>query len=167
MQSSDSESTTAVPEQLAKDRSSQVKDKYDEIFEIEIECWCYGLIKFPGDLTPPLVHRVIRELEPILRAAIDHSYIFDLHKTTAQIYNSTAHIVSEKEICFSLLSHLPMPYVLTEDGQYVVAQILDQAELRYQGVLERLEKRWKSHRGGHDPAITALAQRVGARHVES
>jgi len=130
----------------AQDFPLQVADKYNEIFEIEIDCWCYGFAKFPGEITPALVHRVIKELTTIFRAAIDHNYVFNLHETAQLVHESIGGVIDEKEITHAILAQFPQPFELSEDGQFIMAQIIDQAEQRYGGVLERLEKRWKSSR---------------------
>lgn len=139
-----------------------VSERYDEIFDIEIDCWCYGFIKFPGEITAPLVHRVIKELAPVLQAAIDHNFAFDILKSAHLIFKATAGVVSEKELCFSLLAQLPAPHMLTEDGQFVLAQVLDQAERSYEGVLARMEKRWRTARDGPSAAEKRLMQRVSS-----
>jgi hypothetical protein len=141
--SNPNDDTSASP---AQDFPLQVADKYNEIFEIEIDCWCYGFVKFPGEITPALVHRVIKELTGIFKAAIDHNYVFNLHETAQLIFESVGKVIDEKEITFAILAQFPQPYELSEDGQFIMAQIIDQAEQRYGGVLERLEKKWKNSR---------------------
>lgn len=123
-----------------------VNGKYDEVFKVEIDCWCYGLNKFPGEMTGALVHRVIREMQPIFRGAVDNNFVFDLLYTARLIAVAVNDILSEKEIVFSILAQLPGPHELTEDGQFVLAQIVDQAEQEYGGVLDRLERRWRGER---------------------
>ncbi len=139
-----------------------VSENYDEIFEIEIDCWCYGFIKFPGEITAPLVHRVLKELGPVLQAAIDHNFVFDVLSTAQSLFKATAGVVSEREICFSLLAQLPTPQILTEDGQFVLAQIIDRAEQAHAGVLARMEKRWKASRDAPSAEEKRLSQRVGS-----
>ncbi|RIL09535.1 MAG: hypothetical protein DCC75_06295 [Proteobacteria bacterium] len=125
-----------------------VKDKYDEIFELEIESWCYGFEKFPGELTPALVHRVVKELGGVIRGAINHNYIFDIYAVSAQIAKASKHIVEERELAYSLMVQLPSPYELDEEAQFILAQIVDKGERLCQGALERLERRWKGkHKG--------------------
>ena len=55
-----------------------VKNRFDEVFEIEIEGWCYGLQNYPGEIFPALVHAIIRELAVSYRTAIAHHYPFPL-----------------------------------------------------------------------------------------
>jgi hypothetical protein len=133
-----------------------VREEYNEIFAVEIDCWCYGFLKFPGEISAPLVHRVLKELAPVLQAAIDHNYVFDAPETARLIGNATGYVVSEKEICFSLLAQLPLPQVLTEDAQFILAQVVDKAEQVYPGVHERMEQRWRTHRKD----LPAAEQRV-------
>ena len=120
-----------------------VKSRYDEIFETEIEGWCYGFGCFTGGLSVALVHRVVKELAPAFKGAIQHNYVFDVLQTARRLGKATNHVVDEKELVFSILVNLPWPYELDEDGQFVLAQVIDQAEHEYGGVLARLEKRWR------------------------
>ncbi len=135
-----------------------VRDKYDEVFQIELECWCYGLDKFPGEMSPSLLHRVIKEMQPVFRAAVDHNYVFDLHYASTLIAAAVRNLVEEKEVTFSILAQLPPPYDLSEDAQFVLAQIIDQAEQRFGGVLERLEKRWRGLREKENSASSGTAK---------
>lgn len=117
-------------------------DQYREIFDIEIEGWCYGLQSFSGEIFPGLVHRVIKEMEPIFLEAVRRSLVFDLVQISKKFSKAAKYLVGDREIAFSILAHLPNPRVLDEDGQYVVAAIVDQAEQVYGGALARLQRRW-------------------------
>ena len=119
-----------------------VKDRYDEIFKIEIDGWCYGLTNFPGEIFPGLVHRVVKELGFCFQEAIDHHYVFDVIEVSKKFSKAAKYLIHEKEIAFSILSQLPNPTALEEDAQFVMAQIIDQAERTYGGALERLQKKW-------------------------
>lgn len=119
-----------------------VKDRYDELFEIEMEGWCYGITHFPGEISPGLIHRVIRELTDVYRGAIEHNYAFNILDVAAKMCKAAKYLIDEREITFAILAHLPNPVTLTEEGQFVLAQIVDQAEQAYGGAIERLEKKW-------------------------
>ena len=119
-----------------------MKEHIDELFSIEIDGWCYGVQNFPGEIYPGLVHAVIRELAPSFRVALDHEYAFDVLDVSKRISRAAKYLVHEKEICFSILAQLPNPSVLDENGQYTLAQIIDQAEQKHGGALSRLQKKW-------------------------
>jgi len=120
----------------------EVKDKFDEIFSIEIDGWCYGIQNYPGEIFPGLVHAVIRELRPSFRVAIDHNLVFDLLLISKKISQAAKYLIHEKEVAFSILAHLPSPNQLDEDGQFILAQIIDQVEQEYGGAIERLQRKW-------------------------
>jgi hypothetical protein len=120
----------------------KVKDRYDEVFEIEIDGWCYGITNFPGEVSSGLVHRVIRELTDVFRAAIEHNYVFNILNIADRISKAAKYLIDEREITFSILAQLPNPVTINEDQQFVLAQIIDQAEQAYGGAIERLEKKW-------------------------
>lgn len=119
-----------------------VKDRYDEVFEVEMEAWCYGLTNFPGEIFPGLIHRVIKELGPTFKEAIECHYVFDVIKTSQRFSKAAKYLISDKEVAFSILSQLPNPTQLDEDGQFVMAQVIDQVERSYGGALDRLQKKW-------------------------
>jgi hypothetical protein len=119
---------------------------YSEIFALEIDSWCFGLSRYGGELTAALVHRVVEELAPVFRSAIDHCFVFDLLGTAKKINQAASNAVDQIEITLNILSQLPCPYALDEERQFVYAQIIDQAEKEYSGVLECFEKRWQKER---------------------
>lgn len=124
----------------------KVLDRFDEIFSIEIDGWCYGIQNYPGEIFPGLVHAVVRELMPSFRAAIDHNVVFDILALSKKMCRATNFRVKEKEIAFGVLAHLPNPSELDENGQYILAQIIDQVEQAYGGALERLQRKWAQDR---------------------
>ena len=113
----------------------EVKDHYDEIFSIEMDGWCYGIQNYPGEIFPGLIHAVVRELAPSFRTAIEHNLVFDLLATAKMISRAAKYLIHEKEVCFSILAQLPNPSTLDEEGQFVLAQIIDQAETKYGGAI--------------------------------
>ena len=119
-----------------------VIDRYDEIFEVEIDGWCYGITNYPGEIFAGLVHRILKELSETFRAAVEHNVIFDILDVSLKFSRAAKYLVDEREICFSILAQLPNPSELNEDSQFVLAQIIDQAEQAYGGAVERLEKKW-------------------------
>lgn len=120
----------------------KVKDRFDEVFEIEIEGWCYGITNFPGEVSSGLVHRVIRELTDVFFAAITHNYAFNILSVAERLSRAAKFLVDEREITFSILAQLPNPIVISEEQQFILAQIVDQAEQAYGGAVERLERKW-------------------------
>ena len=118
------------------------KNRYDEIFEIEVDGWCYGLENFPGEIQPAIIFRVVGELAVSFKAAIENYVIFDLLDVSNRLARAGKYLVREKEVAFSILSQLPSPSSLDEDGQFVLAQVVDQVEQAYGGALDRLQKKW-------------------------
>jgi hypothetical protein len=124
----------------------QVIDRYDEVFEVEIEGWCYGITVYPGEIFPALIHAVVREISPAFKKAIECNVIFDILDVSMRLSRAAKYLVDEREITFSILSQLPNPATLGEDGQFVLGQIVDQVEQAYGGALERLERKWSTER---------------------
>ena len=119
-----------------------VRNRFDEVFSVEMEGWCYGIRNYPGEIFPGLIHAVIREMEPLLRSALEHNHAFDILALAKSLSESARHLVHEKEIVFSLLSHFPNPRELDEDAQYVMAQVIDAVEQVHGNALSRLQKKW-------------------------
>jgi hypothetical protein len=120
-----------------------VKDKFDEIFNIEMDGWCYGIQNYPGEIFPALIHAVVKELSLSFKNAIDNHYAFDIIDLSKRISQAAKFLIHEKEVAFSILAQLPNPSVLSEEGQYVLAQIIDQVEQSYGGAIERLQRKWQ------------------------
>ena len=121
----------------------RVLGKYDEVFQIEMEGWAYGISNYPGEIFPELVFRVMRELEGSFVAAVEHHFAFNIIETATMFSRAAKYLVHEKDITFCILSLLPPPNQFDEEGQFVLAQIVDQVEQAYGGALERLEKKWR------------------------
>ena len=120
----------------------RVKDRYDEVFAVEIDGWCYGISNFPGEISAPLVYRIVKELNTAFREAIEHHYAFDLLELSAKIARAAKYLVDEKEIAFCILAQFPEPEAFEQGAQYVLAEIVDQVERSYGGAIERLKAKW-------------------------
>lgn len=120
----------------------QVKDRFNEVFDIEMDGWCYGIEKYPGEIFPGLVHAVVRELAASFKAAMEHGYVFDIIAISRKISKAAKYLVHEKEVTFSVLAQFPHPSTLSEEAQFVMAQIIDRVEQEYGGALERLQRKW-------------------------
>ena len=121
-------------------------DGYDEIFNIEMDGWCYGIQNYPGEIFAGLLHAVVKEISPAFKLAIQHNYVFNALELSAKLSKAAKYLVHEKEIAFSIVAQLPSPLDLSEDEQFVMAQIIDQVEQAYGGVIERLERKWSFDR---------------------
>ena len=121
---------------------SENKNSYEEIFKVELDGWCYGITNYPGEIFPGLVHRVVKELGPTFVAALEHNVIFDILDISMKLSKAAKYLVDEREICFSILAQFPHPTTLKEDGQFALAQVIDQVEQAYGGALDRLNKKW-------------------------
>jgi hypothetical protein len=120
----------------------RIKNRYDEVFAVEIDGWCYGISNFPGDISAPLVYRIVKELGTAFREAIEHHYAFDILELANKISYATKYRVDEKEVVFCILAQFPEPAEFDEGGQYVLAQMVDQVERTHGGAIERLRKKW-------------------------
>jgi hypothetical protein len=119
---------------------------YEEVFQVEIDGWCYGIENYPGEFYPNLVHIIIREMKPMLKGVLEKGVVFNIIQIAEKLAKASKYRVHEKELAFSILAQLPNPSELGEDGQFAMAQVLDKVEQVYEGVLERLERRWTAAR---------------------
>lgn len=123
-----------------------VRDSYDEIFETEMNGWCYGIENYPGAIYPALLHRVIRELSVSLRTAINHNVVFDIPALAYNVSRAAKFLVPEKDIAYSILSQLPFPWELGEDGMYVLGAVVDRMEQAHPGSYARLQRKWQMNK---------------------
>jgi hypothetical protein len=79
-------------------------------------------------------------------AAIEHQVVFSILGLSRQISQAVEGIVSERDVAFSILGQLPNPSRLSEEERYVLAQVVDEVEKQYGGVIARLERKWKPTR---------------------
>jgi hypothetical protein len=120
-----------------------VNNKFAKIFEVEIECWCFGLQRIRGAIEPSMLHKVINELAPLLREAIEQLYVCDLIDTARRLISAARCRVSDKEITFHILSQLPGPNELTAEQGEILSKTVEHVERTFKGAIERFEKKWK------------------------
>lgn len=120
-----------------------IKDRYDEVFEIEIDGWCFGLTNYPGEVSAPIVHRIIRELATSFTAAIEHNVVFNVLELAAKFSEAARYLIHEQEIALAIVAQLPNPATLLEEQQCVLGLVIDQVEQAYPGALESFYKRWQ------------------------
>ena len=122
--------------------SSTSKDRFSEVFDIEMDGWCNGIENYPGEIFPGLIHAIIRELAESFRLALEHGYIFNIIALSQKIQKSAKYLVHEKEIAFSIIANFPHPNSLNEEALFTMSQILQQVEDAYGGALERFQHKW-------------------------
>jgi hypothetical protein len=120
-----------------------VKNRYDEVFEIEIDGWCFGLTNYPGEISAPVVHRIIRELATSFQSAIDHNVVFNIIQIAGKFSEAARFLIHEQEIAMAIVAQLPNPATLLEEQQCVLGLVIDQVEQAYPGALESFYKRWQ------------------------
>ena len=132
-----------------------MSNSYGEIFELELDCWCAGLERVQEPIDRSVLHQVIKEFSPVLREAIEHSYVCDIVATANQLVTSAKLKSIEKEIAFYILAQLPSPAELTHTQSVILEQIVDTVEQKYGGARKRLEKKWS---GAQVPGWQGAAQ---------
>jgi hypothetical protein len=120
-----------------------VKNRYDEVFEIEIDGWVFGLTNYPGEISAPVVHRIIRELATSFYAAIEHNVVFNVLEIAGKFSEAARFLIHEQEIALAIVAQLPNPANLMEEQQCVLGLVIDQVEQAYPGALDNFYKRWQ------------------------
>lgn len=116
--------------------------QFSEIFKVEMDGWCYGLERYPGEVYPGLVHVVIREFKDLLRKAIEAEHEFDVLELGENISKAAKYVIDERDAAFAILAQLPNPVDLTAAQQKTLKMIVDPVEQRYGGAIERLKHKW-------------------------
>lgn len=119
-----------------------VKDRYNEVFQIELDGWCFGITNYPGEISPNIIHRIVRELAASLQAAIEHNVAFNILEISENISIATRGRVHTKEIALAMIAQLPNPAILQEEQQCVLGVIIDTVDREYTGALESFYRRW-------------------------
>lgn len=126
-----------------------VKERYNEVFEIEINGWCFAITNFPGEISPELIHYIIRELAIGFHAAIEHNVVFNVVDIAGKLSQAARYLVLEKELVFSIVAQLPNPNVLEPEQLDVLEEILRIVENAYPGTIDSFNDRWHNAlRGG-------------------
>jgi hypothetical protein len=120
-----------------------VKNRYDEVFEIEIEAWVFGLTNYPGEVSHASLHRIVRELATSFHLAIEHNVVFNILKIASKFSEATRFRVHEQEIAMAIVAQLPNPATLLEEQQCVLGMVIDQVEQAYPGALASFYNRWR------------------------
>ena len=120
-----------------------VKDRYDEVFDIEIDGWVFGLTNYPGEVSAPVLHRIIRELGSSFQMAIEHNVVFNVLEVAAKFSDATKNLVHEQEVAMAIVAQLPNLALLLEEQQCVLGLVIDQVEQAYPGALSSFYNRWK------------------------
>lgn len=120
-----------------------VINRYDEVFQIEMDGWCFGITNYPGEVSAQIVHRIVRELASSFQAAIAHNVVFDILDLSSKFSVAARCLVHEHEIAFAIMAQLPNPANLHEDQQVVLGMVIDKVEQKYPGALDTFYKRWQ------------------------
>ncbi len=108
-----------------------------------MEGWCFGITNYPGEVSPQIVHRIVRELASSFQAAIEHNVVFDILDLAGKFSAAARCLVHEHEIAFAIMAQLPNPANLHEDQQCILGMVIDKVEQKYPGALETFYKRWQ------------------------
>ena len=120
----------------------EVKDRYDEIFELEVEALCYALTNYPGEVFDTLFYLCLGDLKDSFNTAVESNVIFDILDVAARLSKAAKYLIDERDIAFEILNLLPSPEALDEDGQFILAQLVDQVEQAYGGAIDFVESKW-------------------------
>ncbi len=119
---------------------------YSEMFDLEVEAWCFALRTYVGEPTPGLVDRLIGAFEGSLHKAVEAGYVFDIGQIAVQLSESTKFRVSRDDILMALAAYLPHPTLLNNESQMCLAQIVDSLEQLSPGMHNKLEVYWSNNR---------------------
>jgi hypothetical protein len=121
-----------------------VNKSFEEIFEIELKCWCFGISQTSEKVDHKVLHRIIKEFSSVFRESIEQLYAFDIIETAQRLIEASRSSVSEREIAFYILSYLPTPSELTKEQSQVLELIIQKLEDTHGGAFERVEKKWEA-----------------------
>ena len=115
---------------------------FEEVFEIELKCWCYGLERVDEVVDASVLHKVIKEFSPVLKEAIQNKYEFSIVDVATRFVTAAKCKQLLREIVYYLSSHLPAPFELKEEEKEILNKIISTAELKYQGINKRYSQKW-------------------------
>jgi hypothetical protein len=139
---------------------------FAEIFELEINAWCYGLANFPGEMSIALVYSVLRELIPLFHAAVRHETVANLPLFGRMLTRVSDYKISPVEACFSTMVLYMNPF--DDEGRWIntILATVTEVERVYPdaGLLTRLARkwRWEIEKRQQDRALAAQRTSQGA-----
>lgn len=113
----------------------------ENIFELDIDSWCHGLMRFGGELSAKLLHALIREMSGSFLYAVKNNYAFSVVKVAKRIHKISKGIVNEKELALHIIACLPNPSSLESQELSVVEDIIRQTENIYPDVALKFQSR--------------------------
>src|SRR5690606_4785471 len=110
---------------------------------LEMACWYQALAAVPGEITPQLIHVLIKEMSGTFLTTINRGFSFSLTETAEKLHAVSKGAVNRKELVFHLIAQLPHPKVLSDAANETLNQILVRTEKTYPDVIRRYESRLK------------------------
>ena len=136
------------------------RQKFEELFRIEIDGWAYGIANYPGEVYGELVHGIIKELGSSFTLAIEAGVEFNIPELAERFSKASKYLVPEKEIAFNILAHLPHPADLGDAEMETLAGVIDTAEKAFPGAMKRLQTRWAKREGGSESEAAEIKDRI-------
>ncbi|MGI6680780.1 MAG: hypothetical protein ACOX3T_04775 [Bdellovibrionota bacterium] len=118
-----------------------------DIFDLEIQAWCYGLKNYPGEIYTDLVLAVIDEVTPCFIEALKSNLQFSVVDIANKFVEASHYVVDHYTITKLICQKLPNPNELTDnandmDELYLIANILSEIEEHYVGFHAVMEDYW-------------------------
>ena len=122
------------------------REDVENVFRLDIDSWCYGLSRFSGNLTPKLIHALIREMSGSFLYAVENLYAFSVVRVAQRLHEVSENIVNEKELAFHIIACLPNPSILSPERFAVFEEIIEQVNRVYPDVVQKFQSRLANSR---------------------
>lgn len=118
-----------------------------DIFDLEIQAWCYGLKNYPGEIYTDLVAAVLDEVAPCFKEALKSKLQISVIDIADKFVEASHYIVDHYTITKLICQKFPNPNDLADDMDelYLIANILDEIEGRYVGFHTVMENYWANN----------------------
>ena len=126
---------------ISDEAGTSQKDDPENIFRLDIDSWCYGLSRFSGNITPKLIHALIREMSGTFLYAIKNQYAFSVVSVAKCLHEASEGAANLKELALHIIACLPNPSILDEKQLTVFEEIIAQANRIYPDVVHKFESR--------------------------
>jgi hypothetical protein len=129
-------------------QTSVASTRYQEVFAVEIEGWCYGISQYPGEIFPALIFSIIKELAPSFHQAIVCGVEVDVLDIAMKLSRAAKYLVDEQEIGMRVFLLLPNLAELPVHSQNVLEKIIQKVDTTYPGAASLLEEKWAQSQKG-------------------
>jgi|GEM_PF-6333182 len=130
----------------SSDSSKSSVSALESDIKLTVDRWCFGVQNYPGEIYPKLIFKVIKQLAPAIKAAVEGNLVINLVALGQHLAQAGKYVVSEQEIILALAGALPCPTAIDPSHHETLANTLGVIEQVLPGSLSQVKDHWELER---------------------